>query len=112
MNYTVKSVIPVSSGAVVTATGTSAQFVLPNGGGSVEALVQATAVTGTSPSLTAKLQVSQDGVNWFDVASAAALTAAGTVRIAGQSLAAYGRLSYTVSGTTPSFTLTVTVLAN
>jgi hypothetical protein len=112
MNYIVKTTINASPAAAITATTNGAQFVLPNGQGNVEVLIQTSAVTGTTPSLTPKLQVSQDGTNWFDAVTGTALTAAGTQRIACQSLAAYGRLVYTVSGTTPSFTVAATVLAN
>lgn len=112
MNYTVKTTINASPAAAVTATGNGTQFVLPSGDGNVEVLIVASAVTGTTPSLTPKLQVSNDGVAWFDAAPGTAMTAAGNQRLAAQSIAAYGRLVYTVSGTTPSFTLSVTVLAN
>jgi hypothetical protein len=112
MNYTVKTTINATPAAAITVSGAGAQFVLPDANGVVEVLVNVTAVSGTTPSLTPKLQVSQDGVNWFDAVTGSPMTATGTQRLATQSLAAYGRLFYTVSGTTPSFTLANTVLAN
>lgn len=112
MNYTYKTTIPLQNAAVVTATGNSPQCVLPNSEGLVEVLIVASAVSGTTPSLTPVLQVSNDGVNWFTAVSGSAMTAVSNQRLACQSLAAFARLAYTVSGTTPSFTLTVNVLAN
>lgn len=112
MNYTVKTTINNSPAAPVTATGNGVVMPLPNGEGVVEVLINATAVTGTTPSLTPSLQVSPDGVNWFTAVAGSAMTGVGLQRLACQSLCGYARLAYNVSGTTPSFTLTVTVNAN
>lgn len=114
MAYNVKTTINVTPAAPITATTNGAQFVLPNSEGLVEVLLNVGAVTGTTPSMTPSLQVSQDGVVWFTAATGTAMTASGQQRLACQSLAAYGRIVYgSVSGTTPSFTITsATVLAN
>lgn len=104
--------MPAASGASITASGNTASSVLPNDGGIVEALIQVTAVTGTTPSLTPKLQVSLDGATWFDATTGAAITTAGAQRLQCLTLAAYARVAYTVSGTTPNFTATINVLAN
>lgn len=112
MNYTVKSQINASPAAAVTASGAGPEFILPNGVGNVEVLIDASAVSGTSPSLTPSLQVSPDGVNWYNAASGSAMTAVGLQRLSAVSLCGYARLSFTVSGTTPSFTLAILVNVN
>lgn len=72
------------------------------------------APTGTSPTLTFSLDVSQDGTNWFSVATTAPLTAAGNVRlVASNVIEPFVRLSWTVGGTTPSFgNVKTTILFN
>lgn len=112
MNFDVKTTIPVQAATAVTATGNSPVFVLPSANGSLEVLVNVSAVSGTSPSLTPKLQVSNDGVNWFDAVTGSAMTAISTQRLACTTLCGYGRVVFTVSGTTPSLTTALTALAN
>ena len=70
--------------------------------------IRVTAVSGTTPALTVSLQDSLDGgANWATVASSASLS---TVSVHTLSLARttpHGpmlRLSWTITGTTPSFT--------
>ncbi len=70
--------------------------------------------SGTSPSLSVKLQDSPDGVNWADVYTYPAVTAGNTVLRAGwsdfkYSLGRYLQATWTISGTTPSFTFSVSV---
>lgn len=63
-------------------------------------------VSGTSPSMTVKLQDSPDGVNWTDIPSAAftAVTATGNLqRLVVQNVGAMVRAVATITGTTPSF---------
>lgn len=100
---------PIPSGTVITATGnTSALRVPTTVTTNVSLEVNATAVSGTTPSLTAKIQWSDDGVNFADPSTPDALSAltavggqVGVFSIKGQ----FYRVAYTVSGTTPSFTL-------
>jgi hypothetical protein len=112
MNYDVKTTIPVQAATPVTASGNSNAFVLPSASGNLEVLVAVSAISGTSPSLTPKLQVSMDGANWFDAATGSAMTTVSNQRLACQTLCGYGRVVFTVSGTTPSLTTAVTALAN
>lgn len=96
----------------ITATGNSPQWVQNGVLGQVCVDVVVPAPTGTTPSLTIQPQVSNDGVNWFNAGSAgSAITAAGTQRFALAPVREnYMRLAYTVSGTTPSFAPTITVV--
>lgn len=70
----------------------------------------ATAVGGTTPSLTAELQWSNDGVNFASVQTTpdtfTAITVNGNTTKNFLTKGAYARLVYTVTGTTPTFTLT------
>ena len=64
-----------------------------------------TAVSGTTPSLTAIVQHSTNGSSWTTLGSFTAATAIGaqTVTVTG-TVNRYTRVQWTVSGTTPSFT--------
>lgn len=103
---TVQRTITILPSAARTASGTAdigdsaAEF------DSVDIFLDVTAASGTSPSLIATYQASVDGgTTWFDVTSGAAITAAGKQIINVSSrLGALGRLSYAITGTTPSFT--------
>lgn len=99
--------LPVSTAAVTTTTTATTSFEVSS---AVEGIVYlaVTAVSGTTPSLTAVYQTSpDDGVTWFDNASSTAITAASNVMIKlSGTVGERARLNYTVSGTTPSFTIT------
>lgn len=72
---------------------------------SVDIYLDVTAVSGTSPSMTVTYQTSMDGgTTWFDVTAGAAITAAGKQAINVSRPGAMGRISYAITGTTPSFT--------
>ena len=74
--------------------------------------IDATVVTGTTPSLTVTYQSSPDGVNFWDNTAGSAIIVAGKQLIKIPSTTGkYGRLSYAISGTTPSFTFSVVVEA-
>lgn len=102
--------------AARTASGTSDQFYAdPITAAVVE--VNVTAASGTTPTLSLALEDSFDGVTWNKVAdvNAAAITTSGVTvkRLNLVDVPTTGRLrvSYTVGGTTPSFTFTVKVYA-
>jgi hypothetical protein len=94
----------------VTASGNSASVQVGGYNGLV-AYLNVTAVSGTTPSLTIKVQDSADGTTWYDVPSAAftAVTATGQQRLVVNSIGNFVRAVSTVSGTTPSFTASLTV---
>lgn len=85
----------------------------------VTVVLDVTAVTGTTPSCTPSIQVTNDGgTTWRTVASMQAITAAGRYEMSWTGIGALNilapsattannqvRLSTTISGTTPSFTL-------
>ena len=111
-------------GTVVTASGNSTGVVdlektpnqngYKNSPGHLAVLLSATAVSGTTPSLTVEVQWSNDGTNFFSASAAdtfTALTAVGGVASVFTVKGRYARLKYTVTGTTPSFTLTNTGFA-
>lgn len=97
--------------ATKTATGQDAGVGL---GGPAAFLVfntNVTAASGTTPSLTVKLQDSLDGgVSWADItgATTASLTTTGnsTIRVTAP-IGDMVRAVWTITGTTPSFTFTV-----
>lgn len=100
------------SGAVTT-TGQGAGVPLPLGD-MVGYFINVSAVSGTTPSLTVKLDLSADGVTWAPGAAGtpAAITAAGTYYVASPNPGAQVRASWTVSGTTPSFTFSVVAVGH
>lgn len=96
----------ILASAARTATGQSGAFSV-GGGDSLTVLVDATAVSGTSPTMTVNVEWSHDGSTWFvgDTADAfSALTAAGKKAKNFTVKGLYARLNYTIGGTTPSFT--------
>lgn len=94
----------------ITATGTVDVGTLPGDFVEMNVYVAVTAVTGTSPSMTVTYQCSHDGVTYFDHTSGAAITAATNqvIKIP-TNLGKHGRLSYALSGTSPSFTFSAVV---
>lgn len=102
-----------NASATRTATGNDGGF--SQGGPANNALVyvNVSAVSGTTPTMTVKLQDSVDGTNWFDVTggATASITATGPqlVRIASTPIAPFVRLVWTLGGTTPSFTFSTSV---
>ncbi|HEX6969860.1 MAG TPA: hypothetical protein VF174_13770 [Micromonosporaceae bacterium] len=92
-----------------TATGNSASVdnAESTSGGGVASL-HVTAVSGTTPSLTVKVQHSTDNSVWVDLITFTAATAASSERktVTG-TVNRYTRETHTISGTTPSFTYAV-----
>lgn len=91
-----------TSGPVAPA-GTAADAVL---------LVHCTAVAGTTPTLNASLEESDDGSSWTAVTGSAItqLSAAGNAVANARINKSYVRVTSTVAGTTPTVTYRVTVL--
>lgn len=81
---------------------------------SISLQIVASAVSGTTPSVTFSLQWSDDGVNWTPASPAdafAAITAAGSAVSRFTVKAQMFRLAWAVSGTTPSVTTSVFLFA-
>src|SRR5437870_5085549 len=99
----------LASGAVTT-TGTSTGIDV-GGAGTLRAQVQVSAVSGTSPSITVTIQTSHDaGVTdaWRTAGAAySAITSVANSPYQCFAVDRYVRVSYTVSGTTPSLTVAI-----
>lgn len=90
---------------------TTGNLVLTNLGediSSAEVQLNCTAASGTSPTLNVIVEATVDGTNWYQLVAFTQRTAAGVEQktitgIVSQSL----RVSWTIAGTTPSFTFQV-----
>lgn len=101
----ISRVIEALPSAARTTTGFVDLSALPQQYKELTVYIDATAVTGTSPSMTVTYQISPDGVAFYDHTAGVAITAAGrqSIRIPAN-IGAFGRIAYAISGTTPSFT--------
>jgi len=99
----------LASGALTTSGASAAIDV--GGAGTLRAQVVVSAVSGTTPSVTVTIQTSHDAGNtdaWRTAGTAyGALTAAGSSPWQCFAVDRYVRVSYAVSGTTPSLTTAV-----
>ena len=94
----------VAPGTVMTVNTASAAFV-NNILSGMRALVNVSAVSGTTPSLVVSLQAYNPlSGTWVDVAASAAITAVGDYVLSTSPLPHTWRLNFTLTGTTPSFT--------
>ena len=105
-NLQAAPVTDIASAAITTTT-TSAAVSMANIS-SASFVVAATAVSGTTPTLDVVVQETLDNVNWYDLYHFERITATGvwvspTIRLSGQQI----RYVRTVSGTTPSFTMSL-----
>lgn len=104
--------VTLLSSAARTATGQSDAFGVGNLD-SVAVFIDATAVSGTSPSMSVNVEWSFDGASWFTADPADSFTAitAATKKVKRFDVKGTKfRLNYTISGTTPSFTFSATVV--
>lgn len=96
----------ILTSAARTATGNSGAIGV-GGNDEVAVMVDVTAVSGTTPSMTVSVEWSHDNVSWFSADPADSFTAitaaAKKVKLFGVK-GLYMRLNYAISGTTPSFT--------
>lgn len=93
--------------AATTTNGSSAGVSTPLGN-TVGFYVTVTASSGTSPNLALKIDASVDGVNWASsVATFTAITATGTYFVSANIPSVQVRATWTITGTTPSFTFSV-----
>lgn len=75
--------------------------------GTAVLVLDVTAVSGTTPSLTVTVETSHDGTTWVSAGAFAAITAVGSERKAFSGLRDFVRGVAAISGTTPSFTFSV-----
>lgn len=95
----------VASGARTATSNTSARQT--GYGRTVSVMLDVTAVSGTTPSMTVSVEWSPDGTTFFPVETPDAFTAITATKKVAKSFTvkgAYWRLVWTISGTTPSFT--------
>lgn len=113
------TILTFDTAVVKTATGNSNPADLANPSHSarnpdpnnLSVILNVSAVSGTTPSLTAEVQWSNDNVTYASAATPdvfTAITANGVVVKSFQVKARFARLVYTITGTTPSFTMTNT----
>lgn len=100
--------------AAVTATGQQADVdTLPRGinyrTGDARLVVDVTVVSGTSPSATFELQ-GKVGSQYYTLCTLTAITAVGKGTCTAASVPAVVRLAYTITGTTPSFTFSSSII--
>lgn len=105
--------VPAAKTSTVTGSAIDTQLYL----GDIVVVQDVAAVTGTTPTLDGKVQSSADGsTGWADVTGATAtqVTAANSIQIIKvpkRAASRYIRYVGTIAGTTPSFTMGVTLLA-
>lgn len=100
--------------AVVTATGSQADVdTAPTGvryvSGDGRLVIDVTAVSGTTPSAIFELQ-GKVGSQYYALCTLTAITAVGKGTCTAVSIPAVVRLAYTITGTTPSFTFSASVV--
>lgn len=99
------NVTPVASAARTTSSNSGTL----NAGaiGKLSLLLDVTAASGTSPTLNVSIEESDDGTTWRSVAAFAQKTGVSNERKSFVIAADYYRVVWTIGGTTPSFTFTV-----
>ncbi len=75
--------------------------------GTLRLLLDVTAASGTLPSLAVDVQTSYDGSTWRPLGGFTAKAGTGSERLSFPGGDRFVRCSYTISGTTPSFTFSV-----
>jgi hypothetical protein len=92
-----------------TGTGTSVDNSASTSNGFI-AQIHVTAASGTTPTMTAIIQHSTNNATWTTLGSFTAITGATSARISGTgTVNRYVRISYTIGGTTPSFTTQISL---
>ena len=98
--------------AARTTSGTVDIGAIPSDSTELIIYIDATAVSGTTPSMTMTYQSSPDGVTFWDNTVGTAMTASSRTMIkVPTTTGKFGRLSYAITGTTPSFTFSAVVEA-
>ena len=95
-----------------TASGTVDIGAIPDMAAELAVYINLTALTGTSPAVTVTYQSSPDGVTFWDHTAGSSMTAVSKTLIKVPNvIGKYGRLSYAITGTTPSITFSAVVEA-
>src|SRR5579863_1065852 len=112
--------ITLHSSAAETSSGNGTSF-SPSGETLIGMFVHITAVSGTLPTLSVKLQQSPNGTDWYDVSSAGSVVSVSTLAGIGLTLASPGsnptyladdvRCVWTIGGLNASFTFDVELTA-
>ena len=98
--------------AARTTSGTVDLGAIPGESSELIVYLDATVVSGTTPSITVTYQSSPDGISFFDNVVGTAMTAVSKTMIkVPTTTGKFGRLSYAITGTTPSFTFSAVVEA-
>lgn len=105
MAYTSK--VTFLSSAARTTSGESGELNLSYGD-EILVFLDVTAVSGTSPTLDVKVQTKGPDGKWYDIASFAQKTGTGNEAKAITNYGEILKVVYTIGGTTPSFTFSVT----
>lgn len=99
--------ITLAASAARTSSGAGASVDLGSAS-TVDLAIQVTAVSGTTPTLDLALQTSDDGAAWQPLESTARIVAPGRRKVRAAGSLRYVRVSWTIGGTSPSFTFSVT----
>lgn len=105
-----EDVLTLQASGAKTTTGTSTGILLGHRR-SVSLLLDVTVRSGTTPTLDVVVQTSNDNSTWRTLVTFAQATAVSSARMSAGGADRYVRLSYTIGGTTPSFTFSVTGVA-
>jgi hypothetical protein len=107
------SIDTLQASAAMTVSGASAGLTGYAAARNLVIQLEVTAVTGTLPTLDLLIQDTVDGTNWFTIATFTQVTAAAVaVQRVSTAFTDQIRTSYTITGTTPSFTFNVKTFAD
>ena len=73
-------------------------------------MVEVSTATGDGKQLDITIQTSHDNTNWFDHSTVSSITDTGNFIDSVTQYGKYLRISYSISGTTPSFTFKITAV--
>lgn len=91
-----------------TESGSSDEFTLPGTAKELNLYINCTAASGTTPTLDIAYECSNDeGTTFFTHTAATQITASGKQLLKLTNVGGTARVSYTIAGTTPSFTFSV-----
>lgn len=100
--------VVLAGSAARTASGSGSPYVM-GARSTLRLTLAVTAASGTTPSATVTVETSGDGgTTWYSVGTFAAKTTTGTERKSFSGLDRLARVSWAITGTTPSFTFSVT----